>query len=119
MAVGYQVGSECVSTCLRADCRSLIAYSRLHRTCLHDRRQEHLYACFGAVLQKQPRCSLCAQAERRRAPDLIEAVLGEAANVELADDDGQLIDAEALGQLRVLPRLPADTNRPESRFPEA
>ena len=48
----------------------------------------------------------------------MKAVLREAAGVELADDDGQLVDAEALGELRVLPCLPAGTHRAEGRLPE-
>jgi hypothetical protein len=47
------------------------------------------------------------QLPARLAPDLLEALLREVAGIQLADHHRQLVDAEALGQLRVLARLPA------------
>lgn len=41
------------------------------------------------------------------APDVLEALRVEVAGVQLGDDHGQLVDAQRLGQLRVLARLPA------------
>ena len=73
--------------------------------------------CIATHLQWRSRTQ--SAAPLTSAPDLIEAVLGEAAGVELADDNRELVDAEALGQLRVLPRLPAGPHRAQRRLPEA
>ena len=66
--------------------------------------------------------TLCAVVASRSqatvAPDLLEALLREVAGVQLADHHRQLVDAEALSQLRVLARLPATAHCAQGRLPE-
>ena len=50
--------------------------------------------------------SCLMQVMQYKQDDVAKAYLGEVTCVQLADDDSQLLDPEAAGQLRMLPGLP-------------